>query len=115
MPREQPCPCDADIGVGGAEAIFGLDHVGRSFAPAGYLARLGVEYLKLDGGFVRGVDREPVQRQYVEALCRSAHALGISVIAERVESETEAADLRALGFDGLQGRALAAPAPLGRA
>ena len=94
---------------------FGLDHVGRSFAPAGYLARLGVEYLKLDGGFVRGVDREPVQRQYVEALCRSAHALGISVIAERVESETEAADLRALGFDGLQGRALAAPAPLGGA
>ncbi len=60
-----------------------------------------------------GVDREPVQRQYVEALCRSAHALGISVIAERVESETEAADLRALGFDGLQGRALVAPAPLG--
>lgn len=91
---------------------FGLDHVGRSFAPAGYLARLGIEYLKLDGGFVRGVDREPVQRQYVEALCRSAHALGIAVIAERVESATEAADLRALGFDGLQGRALAAPAPL---
>lgn len=91
---------------------FGLDHVGRSFAPAGYLARIGVEYLKLDGGFVRGLDREPIQRQYVEALCRSAHALGIAVIAERVETEAEAEDLRTLGLDGLQGRALAAPGPL---
>lgn len=92
---------------------FGLDHVGRQFPSLDYLSRLGVEYLKLDGSFVRGIDREPAQRAFIEALVHTAHSIGVKVIAERIETSVEAADLRELGIDGLQGHALAHPQALG--
>jgi EAL domain-containing protein (putative c-di-GMP-specific phosphodiesterase class I) len=90
-----------------------IDDFGTGYSNLAYLRTLPVHGLKLAGTFVTGL-REPSSssepdEQIVDTLIRLAHALGLVVTAEMVETETQAERLRALGCDLAQGRHLGRP------
>ncbi|GAA3725706.1 cyclic Di-GMP phosphodiesterase RmdA [Plantactinospora mayteni] len=94
-----------------------IDDFGTGYSNLAYLRRLPIHNLKLAGPFVEGIrssDRQGlVDGRIVDALVRLAHALGLTVTAEAVETLGQADQLRALGCDAAQGRYFAAPAPEG--
>ncbi|GIG86595.1 putative bifunctional diguanylate cyclase/phosphodiesterase [Plantactinospora endophytica] len=94
-----------------------IDDFGTGYSNLAYLRRLPIHNLKLAGPFVEGIrssDRQGlVDGRIVDALVRLAHALGLTVTAEAVETVGQADQLRALGCDAAQGRHFAAPAPEG--
>ena len=88
---------------------LGLEHFGRQFSEIGRLHDLGLDYLKVDGSFVRGLDGNAGNQAFLKGLSTIAHSIGLRVIAEGV---TNAADLKALGlvdFDGATGPAVSEP------
>lgn len=91
---------------------FALDDFGRGQSSFGYLKRLPVASLKIDGDFVRGLDTDREKLAIVKAMHTLAHELGKETIAEQVETEAELACLRGMGVDFVQGYLLSKPAPL---
>ncbi len=91
---------------------FGVDHCGRGFASFGYLAFLKIDYLKIDGSYVRNIDRDRGNQFLVQAISSIAHGLDIRVIAEAVETEAERDILPKLYVDGLQGYLIGKPSSL---
>ncbi|HQT00282.1 MAG: hypothetical protein B7Y26_06270 [Hydrogenophilales bacterium 16-64-46] len=91
---------------------FALDDFGRGQSSFGYLKRLPVASLKIDGDFVRGLDTDREKLAIVKAMHTLAHELGKETIAEQVETEAELACLKAMGVDFVQGYLLSKPAPL---
>ncbi|EGF33125.1 GGDEF domain protein [Oxalobacteraceae bacterium IMCC9480] len=89
---------------------FGMDHFGRGFASFGYLATLKLDYLKIDGSFIRAIDTQRDNQFLVEAICKIAHGLDVQVIAEAVETDAERAMLATLKVDGVQGYGIGMPA-----
>jgi diguanylate cyclase (GGDEF)-like protein/PAS domain S-box-containing protein len=90
-----------------------IDDFGTGYSNFAYLRRLPVHTLKLAGPFVDGL-RDPqggdsVDERIVETIIRLAHAIGISVTAEAVETRLQADRLRALGCDTGQGWLFARP------
>ncbi len=89
-----------------------LDNFGSGMSSLTYLKALPVDFLKIDGGFVRNVAGDEVDQTIIEAIARTGHTLGMSTIAEMVE-QAEALDvLRNLGVDFAQGMAVSPPRPL---
>ncbi|MET1077862.1 MAG: cyclic di-GMP receptor LapD [Pseudomonas sp.] len=86
-----------------------LQHFGGRFSMIGNLARLGLGYLKIDGGYIRDIDREQDKRLFIEAVQRAAHSIDLPLIAERVESQGEFLILREMGIQGIQGRLFGEP------
>lgn len=82
---------------------FSLDRFGSNKATFGYLKRLHVDYIKIDGSYIRRIDKNEDSQFLVYSLCEIAHALDIRVIAEYVESEAELGALTMLRVDGVQG------------
>jgi EAL domain-containing protein (putative c-di-GMP-specific phosphodiesterase class I) len=98
--------CNDLRGVG---CKLGLEHFGRQFSEIGRLHDLGLDYIKVDGSFVRGLDGNAGNQAFLKGLSTIAHSIGLQVIAEGV---TNAADLKALGpvgFDGATGPAVNEP------
>ena len=95
-----------------AGARVGLDHVGRGFASFGYLATVKLDYLKIDGSFIRAIDSQRDNQFLVESICKVAHGLDLQVIAEAVENEQEWAMLTTLKLDGVQGYGVGMPAEI---
>jgi len=91
---------------------IGLDDFGSGMSSFGYLRRLPVDYVKIDGAFVHKMDSDPVDRAMVASIHRIARVMGLRTVAERVESESVLAALRDVGVDHAQGYAIAHPAPL---
>lgn len=89
-----------------------LDDFGSGLSSFGYLRQLPADMLKIDGLFVRDMDIDPVSRATVRAITEIGRELHMSVVAEWVESEDVARQLRALGVEGLQGHAIERPMPL---
>lgn len=91
---------------------FALDDFGSGFASFGYLQNLPVDFLKIDGSFVKDVDKNPSDKAIVRAIHEIAHSLNKKTIAEHIES-SEALDLlTAMGVDYGQGFFWAKPQPL---
>ncbi|AZD26926.1 cyclic di-GMP receptor LapD [Pseudomonas chlororaphis] len=88
-----------------------LQRFGGRFSMIGNLARLGLAYLKIDGGYIRDIDRESDKRLFIEAIQRAAHSIDLPLIAERVETEGELQVIREMGLYGVQGRLFGEPAP----
>ncbi len=88
-----------------------LDDFGSGFSSFSQLKLLPVDVIKIDGGFVRGLAHDPVDRAMVTSMNEIAHALGCRTVAEYVESPEVLALLRELGVDYAQGHYLAPPAP----
>lgn len=85
---------------------FGLDDFGAGQSSYGYLKSLPVDFLKIDGSFVRGAAEDPIDRAVVESINQIGHVLGMHTVAEYVETETTLALMRAIGIDYAQGDAV---------
>ena len=91
---------------------FALDDFGSGLSSFGYLRNLDVDFLKIDGAFVRDIATNPIDRYMVEAIHRIGHQMGLKTVAEYVESDAALAVLQQLGVDYVQGNAVHRPAPL---
>lgn len=116
---------DAMLDLAATSAFMNqLKAEGCRFALSGFTAepmsfklmqRLRVDYLKIDGGIVVNMERNPVDAARVAAITRAAHAVGVLTIAECVESDVVMDALRRMGVDYGQGFAIARPARLEQA
>lgn len=91
---------------------FALDDFGSGMSSFAYLKSFPVDYLKIDGAFVRDVASDPSDLAIVKSITRIGHALGLKTIAEFVEDERTAEVLARLGVDYLQGFGVHMPEPL---
>jgi ammonium transporter, Amt family len=91
---------------------FALDDFGSGLSSFGYLRDLDVDLVKIDGSFIREIDRNDVDRAMVEAIVGIARVMGLGTIAEFVENAQVLAVLREIGVDYAQGYHLARPRPL---
>jgi len=88
---------------------FSLDDFGSGFSSFAYLKTLPVDYLKIDGNFVRTMTRNPIDRAMVKAINDIGHLMGISTIAEFVEDDATLVMLQSIGVNHAQGFAIARP------
>lgn len=108
---------DLEAGIGAARALkalgvcLSIDDFGTGYSSLSYLRRLPIDSIKLDPSFVArlGVDRESTA--VVAAVVDLGHALGMSVLAEGVETSEQLAELRTLGADAAQGFLFSAAQP----
>jgi diguanylate cyclase (GGDEF)-like protein/PAS domain S-box-containing protein len=91
---------------------FVLDDFGTGFSTFAYLKNLPVDFLKIDGEFVRDITTNRIHEALVESINQVGHVMGICTIAEAVEDGASLATLDRLGVDYAQGYHLARPAPL---
>jgi predicted signal transduction protein with EAL and GGDEF domain len=84
----------------------GLEHYGHQFSQIGVLHDMGLDYLKVDPSFVRGVDSNAGNVAFLNGLCSIAHNIGLLVLAEGVATQAELTALIQLGFDGATGPAV---------
>lgn len=88
---------------------FSLDHFGTGLVPFGYLQGLKLDYIKVDGSYIRDLASDKENQFYVQSITQIAHSLDIQVIAEFVESDDDWMLLRDLYVDGGQGYYLGRP------
>ncbi len=89
---------------------FSLDDFGSGLSSFTYLKNLPVDYLKIDGQFIRNVVDDNVDESMVRAIREVGHAMGIETIAERVETKQVLEKLGSLGVEFAQGYYIARPA-----
>lgn len=80
-----------------------LDDFGTGYSSLSYLKTLALDALKLDRSFIKGLPNDPGDFAVTEAVVRMAHAMGLSVTAEGVETESQRDCLKKLGCDTYQG------------
>jgi diguanylate cyclase (GGDEF)-like protein len=90
---------------------FALDDFGAGMSSFGYLKHLPVDYIKIDGGFIKDMLKDAVNRDMVAAINDIGHSMGRLTIAEYVESEAILRALREMGVDFVQGFHVGRPAP----
>jgi EAL domain-containing protein (putative c-di-GMP-specific phosphodiesterase class I) len=91
---------------------FALDDFGTGFCSFGYLQDLDVDYLKIDGSFVRDLEQSPLAEAVVRAITDIAHVLDKRTVAEQAQTETQLALLRRMGVDYAQGYVFRHPQPI---
>lgn len=92
---------------------FALDDFGIGVSSFAYLHAMPVEYVKIDGIFVRDIDSDPIHDSIVRCIHDVAHATGQETVAESVESPTLLPRLRSIGCDYVQGYAIGEPVEIG--
>ncbi len=88
-----------------------LDDFGTGYSSLSYLRRLPIDVLKIDRSFIGGLERDAGDAAIVEAMLAVARAMGLTVVAEGVETAGQVARLRELGCDLGQGFYFGAPQP----
>jgi diguanylate cyclase (GGDEF)-like protein/PAS domain S-box-containing protein len=88
---------------------FALDDFGCGLSSFNYLKHLPVQYLKIDGSFVRDLHRDRINLSMVEAINNVGHVMGLKTIAEFVESPEILTKLREIGVDYAQGNIIGTP------
>jgi len=91
---------------------FALDDFGSGLSSFAYLKHLAVDFLKIDGSFVRDMLNEPMDAAMVRAIADIGRTLGLETIAEFVENDAVVAELSRAGVDYVQGFGVARPFPL---
>jgi EAL domain-containing protein (putative c-di-GMP-specific phosphodiesterase class I) len=90
---------------------FAIDDFGSGFASFAYLKHLPVDYLKIDGSFIRNLATDPVDQHLVRGMVKVARGLGKQTIAEFVGDEETVRLLREYGVDYAQGYHVGRPRP----
>jgi EAL domain-containing protein (putative c-di-GMP-specific phosphodiesterase class I) len=90
---------------------FALDDFGTGLSSFSYLKSLPVDYVKIDGSFVRGSGTDRIDHAAVDAIRRLAHAVEAKTIAESVENRETFDRVRDLGIDFAQGYVIHRPEP----
>ncbi|WP_371375404.1 putative bifunctional diguanylate cyclase/phosphodiesterase [Sporomusa aerivorans] len=93
---------------------FALDDFGVGFSSFKYIQMLPVDYIKIDGSFIKNLDTDLTQKALVQAMNAVAHTLGKRTIAEFVENEMIWRTVQELGVDLGQGYYLGKPSPLAK-
>jgi diguanylate cyclase (GGDEF)-like protein/PAS domain S-box-containing protein len=88
---------------------FALDDFGTGLSSFGYLKHFPVDFLKIDGSFVKEILRDPIDREMVRSINEIGHLTGKKTIAEFAENEEIINMLRSLGVDYAQGYGISAP------
>jgi len=88
---------------------FSLDDFGSGYSSFAYLKGLKVDYLKIDGAFIRDMLEEHADFSMVKSMHDVGHALGLKTIAEYVENDAIFAKLKEIGIDYAQGYAIEKP------
>jgi diguanylate cyclase (GGDEF)-like protein/PAS domain S-box-containing protein len=88
---------------------FALDDFGSGLSSFNYLKTLPVDYVKIDGCFVRDLLNNPIDAAMVESICRISNEMGIETIAEFVEDRAVIDWLTAVGVDYAQGYGIEKP------
>jgi diguanylate cyclase (GGDEF)-like protein/PAS domain S-box-containing protein len=91
---------------------FALDDFGSGVGSFSNLKTLPLDYLKIDGSFIRNLARDSVNQAMVTAMIKLARTLNFKVIAEQVEDSAAEEAARRMGVDYLQGYAIGRPQPL---
>jgi EAL domain-containing protein (putative c-di-GMP-specific phosphodiesterase class I) len=108
---------DASAAVGILQSLkalgvrLALDDFGTGYSSMGYLKRFPVDYMKIDRSFVEDLGEGGEDEAIVSGMVGLAHALGLGVIAEGVETESQLTRLREMGCELAQGFHLARPMP----
>ena len=92
--------------------LFALDDFGSGMSSLAYLKNLPVDFLKIDGSFVKNIITDPVDYATVDCFNRIGHVMNMQTIAEFVENEPIIEKLRSLGVDYAQGYGIDKPKPL---
>jgi len=95
----------------GLGVLISIDDYGTGFSSLGYLRDLRVHALKLDKSFVVDLETRAQNRVIVESTAQMAHALGLQVVAEGVETKWVEEYLRSIDYDLAQGYLFARPMP----
>jgi len=98
-------------GLGRRGVYLSIDDFGTGYSSLSYLRKLPARQLKIDQSFVKDLEVDSDARAVVDAVVRLAHALGLDVVAEGVESAGQRDILLKLGCDELQGFFFAQPMP----
>ena len=95
-----------------AEIQISIDDFGTGYSSLSYLKQFDIDYLKIDQSFVRNLDHDQNDLALCEAIIVMAHKLGIQVVAEGVETDTQDQILKDFACDFAQGYLYSRPVPL---
>jgi EAL domain-containing protein (putative c-di-GMP-specific phosphodiesterase class I) len=113
--EESDAPAETLRALRATGARLVLDDFGTGYSSLGYLKRLELDALKVDRSFIDGLGSGEEEGAIVRAIVGMAHALGLGVVAEGVETGRQLAELRQLGCEAAQGFWFAKPMPPGEA
>ncbi len=91
---------------------FSLDDFGTGVSSFGYLKLLDVDYLKIDGSFVKNIATDNISKEMVGSINHIGHTMGLKIIAEYVENKEILDILSDMGIDYGQGYHISRPGPL---
>ena len=92
--------------------FFALDDFGIGLSSLAYLKSFPVDFLKIDGVFIKDVNKDPVSMAMVRSINDIGHLTGKKTVAEYVHNEAVLRTVKELGVDFAQGHAIARPRPL---
>jgi EAL domain-containing protein (putative c-di-GMP-specific phosphodiesterase class I) len=95
----------------GLGVTLAIDDFGTGYSALGYLRRLPVDILKVDRSFVQGLGEDPHAAAVLRAVIDLAHAIGMTTVAEGVETAQQLTELKQLGCDRAQGYYFDVPRP----
>jgi Amt family ammonium transporter len=91
---------------------FALDDFGSGLSSFTYLKTLPMDYLKIDGSFIRNLAADTVNQALVAAMIELSRSLKFRVVAEQVEDQSSLDTVKSMGIDFVQGFVIGRPQPL---
>jgi len=92
--------------------LFALDDFGSGMSSFGYLKQLKIDFLKIDGLFVKDIINDPIDEAMVRSINEVGHTMGLKTIAEYVENDEILQKIAEIGVDFVQGYGIAKPQPI---